>query len=270
MYQRKMDLHVHTDNSPDGNHSAMFICERAEFDGLRAIALTDHCEVDTFKEEHYDKRVQQAFFEVSKAQSAFCGKVLVLRGIEIGQPHYNAELANTILATRAYDEVIASVHNLRGQEDFYFMESFDEKSVRALLCEYFDEILHMVEWGNFDVLAHLTYPLRYFYAKSGISVSLADYQTQVDEILKLTAEKGKALEINTAGLRQPIGKLSPEAETVCRFRALGGEFVTYGSDAHYAEDIGKGMEEAFDVMRQAGFRELTLFQRRTPLQLPIE
>ena len=41
MYQRKLDLHVHTDNSPDGNHSAMFLCERAELAGMRAIALTD-------------------------------------------------------------------------------------------------------------------------------------------------------------------------------------------------------------------------------------
>ena len=43
MYQRKLDLHVHTDNSPDGNHSSMFICERAEFDGMRAIAVSYQC-----------------------------------------------------------------------------------------------------------------------------------------------------------------------------------------------------------------------------------
>ena len=54
MYQRKLDLHVHTDNSPDGNHSPMFICERAEFDGMRAIALTDHCEVYVYKSYRYD------------------------------------------------------------------------------------------------------------------------------------------------------------------------------------------------------------------------
>ncbi len=270
MYQRKLDLHIHTDNSPDGNHSAMFLCERAEFDGIRAIALTDHCEVDCYKEERYDKRVQQAFFEASKAQSAFCGKVLVLRGIELGQPHYDKATAEAILNARPYDEVIGSVHNLRGREDFYFMEHFEPSSVHALLTEYFDEILQMLEWGNFDILAHLTYPLRYFYAKSGISVDMKDYQKQVDEILKLTAEKGKALEINTAGLRQPIGKLSPEFDAVKRFHDLGGEFVTYGSDAHYADDIGKGMQEAYDAMRQAGFTELTIFQQRTPLKMPID
>lgn len=270
MYQRKLDLHVHTDNSPDGNHSPMFICERAEFDGMRAIALTDHCETDVYKAERYDKRVQQAYFEASKAQSAFRGKVLVLRGIELGQPHYDTPCADAILAARAYDVVIGSVHNLRGREDFYFTESFKKEEVRELLTEYFDEILKMLEWGNFDVVAHLTYPLRYFYAKSGIAVDLNEYKPQVDEILKRIAETGKALEVNTAGLRQPIGTLSPDFETVKRFHELGGEYITYGSDAHYAEDVGKGMKEAYDAMLAAGFTELTMFQQRTPLKMKIE
>ena len=270
MYQRKLDLHVHTDNSPDGNHSPMFICEHAEFDGMRAIALTDHCEVDVYQAERYDKRVQQAYFEASKAQSAFRGKVLVLRGIELGQPHYDKDTANAILSARAYDVVIGSVHNLRGREDFYFTEHFTEAQAHALLTEYFDEILHLLDWGNFDVLAHLTYPLRYFYSKSGITVNLHEYQPQIDAILKRTAETGKALEINTAGIRQPIGKMSPELETVKRFRELGGEFVTYGSDAHYAEDVGRGMQEAYDAMLAAGFTQLTLFQQRTPLKMKIE
>lgn len=270
MYQKKLDLHVHTDNSPDGNHSPMFICEHAEFDGMRAIALTDHCEVDVYKAERYDKRVQQAYFEASKAQSAFRGKVLVLRGIELGQPQYDADTANAILSARAYDVVIGSVHNLRGREDFYYLENITEAQAHALLTEYFAEILNLLEWGNFDVLAHLTYPLRYFYSQSGITVDLREYQPQIDEILKRTAETGKALEINTAGLRQPIGKLSPEFETVKRFYELGGEFVTYGSDAHYAEDVGKGMKEAYDAMLAAGFTQLTLFQHRTPLKMKIE
>ena len=32
----------------------------------------------------------------------------------------------------------------------------------------------------------------------------------------------------------------PEDDVVRRFKQLGGEFVTVGSDAHYAKDIGAG------------------------------
>ena len=119
-------------------------------------------------------------------------------------------------------------------------------------------------------LAHLTYPFRYFYSKSGISVNINDYKEQVDDILKTLVKSEKALEINSAGLRQPIKKLSPEFETVRRFKELGGEYITFGSDAHYADDLAKGVQEAYDAMRKAGFKMMTFYQQRTPLQVPIE
>lgn len=164
MYKRTVDLHVHTDNSPDGNHSAMFICEKAELTKLRALAFCDHCEIDSFYQDKYDKRIRSAYYEVAMAQSAFRGKVLVLEGIELGQPHYDPELAEKVLAMREYDQVIGSVHNLRNTQDFYYMDSFTEESANDYFNRYLDEILGLLEWGNFDILAHLTYPLRYFYS----------------------------------------------------------------------------------------------------------
>lgn len=271
MYKNIVDLHVHTDNSFDGNHSATFLCEKAEFLDLRAVAFTDHCEVDQFRGNHqYEKRIFQAFFEVAKVHSAFSGKLLVLNGIELGQPAYDTEIADNIVGRYDYDQIIASVHNLRGREDFYFMESFKLEEVDALLKEYFDEIINMLNWGNFDVLAHLTYPLRYFYAKSGITVNMNDYKKQVDEILRLTAKKDKALEINTGGLRQPLNKLHPEVDVIKRFRELGGKMVTAGSDAHYAEHLAAGIDKAYDAAYAAGFDSITFFQRRTPMTMKIE
>ena len=57
MYQRLIDMHVHSDNSPDGNHTAMYVCEKAELMGVRALAFTDHCEVDSYYDESYDNFV---------------------------------------------------------------------------------------------------------------------------------------------------------------------------------------------------------------------
>lgn len=271
MFKNIVDLHVHTDNSFDGNHSATFLCEKAEFMDLRALAFTDHCEVDQFKDNRqYEKRIFQAFFEIAKVRSAFRGKLLVLNGIELGQPAYDPETAENIINRYDYDQVIGSIHNLRNREDFYFMESFTEDETKKYLKEYFDEIINMLQWGNFDVLAHLTYPLRYFYAKSGISVDLNDYKNQIDEILLLTAKKDKALEINTGGLRQPLNKLHPEVDVIKRFKELGGKLVTVGSDAHFAEHLAKDIDKAYEAALSAGFDSITFFQRRTPMLMKIE
>ncbi len=271
MYKNIVDLHVHTDNSFDGNHSATHFCERAEFMDLRAIAFTDHCEVDQFRgDSAYEKRIFQAFFEISKVRSAFRGKLLVLNGIELGQPVYDVEIANGIVKRHDYDQIIGSVHNLRGGEDFYFMENLSLDEAEKLLKEYFKEIINMLEWGNFDILAHLTYPLRYFYSKSNLDIDLNKFRNQIDEILLRTAKTGKALEINTAALRQPLNKLSPEVDVLKRFKELGGKYVSVGSDAHYAEHLACDIDMAYRAALEAGFDSITFFQKRTPMQMKIE
>ncbi len=271
MYKNIVDLHVHTDNSFDGNHSATFFCEKAELLDLRAIAFTDHCEVDQYRADtSYEKRIFQAFFEVSKVRSAFRGKLLVLNGIELGQPVYDAEIANQIVNRFDYDHILGSVHNLRGQEDFYFMKNLSLDKAEGLLTEYFNEILELLKWGNFDVLAHLTYPLRYFYSQSNLEIDLNKFRKQIDEILLLTAKTDKALEINTGALRQPLKRLTPEIDIVKRFKELGGSFVSVGSDAHYIEHLSLGIDVAYEAALKAGFDNITFFQKRTPIQMKIE
>ncbi len=271
MYKNIVDLHVHTDNSFDGNHSATFFCEKAEMMDLRAIAFTDHCEVDQFRgDSAYEKRIFQAFFEISKVRSAFSGKLLVLNGIELGQPAYDAEVANDIVKRYDYDQVIGSVHNLRGGEDFYFMENLSLDNAEKLLREYFNEIIIMLDWGNFDILAHLTYPLRYFYSKSNLDIDLNNFKKQIDEIMLRTAKLEKSLEINTAALRQPLNKLSPEVDVLKRFKELGGKYVSVGSDAHYAEHLAADIDMAYNAALEAGFDSITFFEKRTPMQMRIK
>lgn len=264
-----VDTHNHTDNSFDGNHSPVYMCDAACNKGLRAIAFTDHCEVDAF-DESAERNVRQAFFEIAKAKSAFTGKLLVLNGIELGQPAYDVETAEKILASQKFDIVIGSVHNLRNRKDFYYIEDFTGMDVNAQMNEYFDEILTMLEWGNFDILAHLTYPFRYLFSRNNIRLDINDYKDKVDEILRLTAEKNIALEINTGGLRQPIDRLAPELPTIRRFKELGGRMVSVGSDAHYAKDIGVGIKDAMTAAKEAGFDCVTIFQKRQPIEIPIE
>ena len=268
-FKNIVDMHTHTDNSFDGNHSPVYMCEAACNKGLKAIAFTDHCEVDAFDSDG-ERNVRQAFFEIAKARSAFTGKLLVLNGIELGQPAYDTETAEKILSSQKFDIVIGSVHNLRKRQDFYYIEDFSKIDIRGTMEEYFNEILTMLEWGKFDILAHLTYPFRYLFSRNNIRVDISEYKTLTDEILKITAEKDIALEINAAGLRQPINRMSPEADTVKRFKELGGRMISVGSDAHFAQHIAVGIKDAMAVAKDAGFDCVTLFQNRQPIEIPIE
>lgn len=268
-YKNLLDTHTHTDNSPDGNHSAMYMCEKAMEHGLRAIAFTDHCEADAHHDKGYRKPTMQSFFETLKARSAFMGKLIVLTGIELGQAVYNPALADEIIAARPYDFVLGSLHNLEGEQDFYFMD-FTEMDPYPLLDRYYHDLLMLVEWGNFDSLAHLTYPLRYMIGKYHLNIDMKRYDGRIDDILKALIRKGKALEINTAGLRQEIGDFIPDRTIVQRFHDLGGVYITLGSDAHFAEHTGAGIAEGMKLAKECGFDTIALYENREPIMITIE
>ena len=270
-FKNLLDLHAHTDNSFDGHHSAVFLCETAAARGLRALALADHVEMDFYREQSFDRTAKQSYFEIVKARSAFRGKLIVCAGVELGQPTYNLPESEHLVRQYSYDVVIGSMHNLRGKKDFYFMtaEEYAEGRAQEMLREYFNELLLLAQWGRIDVLAHLTYPLRYIAGKHGIPVDLEPYAEQIDAILEAAVKNKLALEINTSGLRQKLGQTTPGEDIVRRFREVGGERITVGSDAHYAEHLGAGLEQGMDMAQRCGFTHMTLYQRREPIQIEI-
>lgn len=268
-YKNKLDMHIHTANSCDASHSAIRMCEVAMRNNLRSLTFTDHCEVDIYEKGNFEVAMTHAFVEVAKAKSAFLGTLIINNGIELGQPVYDKEKAERIINKFEYDQVIGSVHNLRNRPDFFDID-YNEVDVESLLDEYFYEIFELVKWDKFDTLAHLTYPLRYIVGQHNINVDVSRFSDRIDEILSLLAKNGKALEINTSGLRQPLGKTMPDEDIIRRFRQLGGKMITIGSDAHCESDVGAGIEEGMDLAGKCGFNEITLFQKRTPIPIPIE
>lgn len=271
-FRKILDMHTHTDNSFDGNHSTMFMCECAERLGLRGVAFTDHVETDIFYQDDFDRRAKNSYFDIVKARDAFRGKLLVFVGVELGEPTYDTATAEKLLNTLHYDFVIGSIHNLRGQEDFCFLDvdNTDDEEIRDILNEYFEEERLLAEWGKVDTLGHLTYPLRYICGEHGRKVDLRDYSNQIEAVLRALIHSGTALEINTSGLFQKLQSTMPTEEIVAQYRRMGGERITIGSDSHYGEKLGFGVQEGMELAVRCGFREMTIFQNREPVQIPIE
>ncbi len=262
------DLHLHTDNSPDGVDPVMMMCERAAALGLYAVAVTDHCECEVYREQKYDRSIFQSFFETRKAHAVFRGRLKVLIGMELGQPLHDPAAAEEALHSSETDFVLGSVHSLPGEQDFYYLE-YTRENIYPLLTRYFDEILRLVKWGRFDSLAHLTYPLRYIIGNYKIPVDMTVFQERIDEILTLLIASRKALELNTSGLRQPVGETSPNFEILERYHQLGGKYLTIGSDAHRWADVGAGLEIGMEMAARAGFQHFTIYEKHEPHLLPI-
>ncbi|MCQ2463731.1 MAG: histidinol-phosphatase HisJ family protein [Clostridia bacterium] len=268
MSYKLIDLHIHTDNSPDGHHSPMFMCEEAVSKGVRAVAFTDHYDLTVdFEKFRYDKRAEHSFFEVEKARNAFAGKILVLKGIELGEALHDLPKTVPIL-NAGYDIILGSLHNLKNKPDFIALD-YESIDIYEYLDEYFDELIKLSLWHGVDVITHMTCPLRYITGRHGIPVDIERYSGKIDIVLKNIIDTGKALEVNTSELFGVLGKTMPDEKIIKRYRELGGKLITVGSDAHYAADIGKGIPEAIDIISRCGFDKLTFFMKREPMQIDI-
>ena len=267
-FKNLVDFHVHTDNSNDAHDSLMVISEKAVAKGIRSIAVTDHAECHRYWKDSFDLAIRNSYFESMKAQIAFRGQLALMAGVELGQPLHNLEAAEDVLSCNRWDFVIGSLHLVKGSTDFWKVD-YKTADVHALLIQYFDEIYEMVEWGKFDTLAHLTYPLRYIEGREHIPVYLDDYMERIREILILLADKGMSLELNTQGYRTEYGKPTPDLEIFKLFKQLGGTHVTIGSDCHYASDVGANVEDGLLLLKEAGFDDITIYGHREPILLPI-
>lgn len=262
------DFHTHSIHSFDGNHSMTSLCEFAVNKGIRYLAITDHCEIDA-KDFYFDTFCRNQYEDVIKAKNLYKSQLNVYKGIELGQAIYKKDLAEKILNTYNYDFVLGSIHNLENMEDFYFLD-YTDMNVDELLNQYFDTMISLCKWGNFDSLAHLTYPLRYICGKYKIDVDLNNYYDKIDEILTLLISNDKAIEINTSGLAMEIKDFLPSKEIIKRFKSMGGKYVTIGSDSHYKEKLGQFVEQGLDALKECGFDCYTIFENRKPKLIEIK
>lgn len=273
-YRFASDCHTHSDCSPDGRSPAEEMLRRAGELGLYAFTLTDHCECQKF-ETRYRERSALALETMKRIAPTAPAGLKFYFGVELGQPTQNLPAAEKIAADPAYDFVIGSLHNLRGGLDFYDIgqrageKGLPKERQRELFQRYFEELEEIAAWGKFDSLAHITYPLRYLFP-AGSSPSFDGHQEALEAVLLRLIRSDKALEMNTSRLWRDDAPRLPDLEVFQFYKALGGKLVTLGSDAHSAENLGRGIEAGMELLKAAGFTEFAVYEKREPVLLPLE
>ncbi len=268
------DMHAHSSNSFDAKNSVDEMCQSAIDKGLYAIAITDHCESPMIKEGagsrygYFDELIPKSYNEAVTAKNKFAQSIKVLCGIELGEPVHDIDCTEKALNYGKFDFIIASVHNLRNMEDFYYL-NFNNEDINKILNLYFDELAETAAFGHFDSLAHLTYPLRYIKRDTGKFPDLEEYQDKIDLIYEILIKNKKALEINVSGFYKGLDTSLPDENQIKRFKKLGGEYITIGSDAHCSGDVGRYIKKGIEIAGNAGFEYYVIYENRQPVLIDI-
>ncbi len=254
------DTHVHSQFSADTRTSMREQVQGALRLGLAGLAFTDHVEWYPEDETYHFLDPAAYFAELEAIRAQVNGRVILLAGLEIGNPQRFPLETARLLEAWPWDFVLGSAHwvdHQRGWVADFFADGAEEAYRR-----YFAEVLDLARHGDFDILAHLDIVRRDDWELNRRALPLDAFADEIRAILQALIERGKGLEINTSGLAKGMGTPLPDRTVLSWYRELGGEILVFGSDAHSPQRLAADFAAARELALSVGFKRLARFAAR--------
>lgn len=262
------DLHVHTARCGHATGSIQDYIDIARQRGLTEIGFSDHLPlVDrdlpglAMKSSDLGGYVGELgrLIGRQRAEGAVDGEPAVLMGIEADYIPGTEHEVSRMLDEYEFDVVLGSVHFL-GDWPFDhpdYRGRYEEVSSDDFWAAYFATLEEAARTGLFDVLAHPDL------AKKFCVFPSRDPSELFESLAETAAHAGVAVEINTAGLFKPVGEIYPSRELLAACFANGVP-ITFGSDAHAPDEVGREFAQAVALARSVGYREAMTYEKRRP------
>ncbi len=270
------DNHTHSDHSHDAKCPMPDIYEGCRSHGIKIMAAADHYDGMYTADGIYPHDHIVASCKEADELSARYPDGMVLRGIELGEGHWDPEQTRAALSAVDYDVVVGAVHAVK---DCYLFDGkthlkrafsqlkYDELTVQQtydLISAYYRDNLEMVKTVDMDICAHLTCAVGYFMSRHGIFVGVEQFKPQIREILQVLIDKGIALEVNFSGYPD-TGITSPHQWIIEMYRQMGGYLICMATDAHAPGRTGGGYAEGVQMLKDMGFRHVFYYKNRQPV-----
>lgn len=262
-----IDTHTHTAFSADSTESPDKLILSAIDKGIKYLAITDHVDRDYLYGNIRQTRqivMEEYYPAIIELKEKYKGRIIIGVGAEFGYTKQAIPLYKEITVKYPdLDIIINSVHTIKG-DDAYFPEFFTNIDKVSAYKLYLEAILESLSVNyDFDIISHLGYITRNApYPDKALYYD--EFRELIDQILITIISKHKALEINTrsASHNSPF---MPSKEIIIRYKELGGELISFGSDAHKAVDVGNGYKTVKDFLTSLGYRYITSFIKHKPI-----
>lgn len=260
-----LDNHVHTHFSMDSKEHMENVIKRAVNIGVKHLTFTDHLE---YEEGKFTLDCNKYIEQIYNYKEKYKKDINLLAGIEIGYESHIKNKIEDIISLYPFDFVLCSTHSVDTKK-IYKSGYFEGLTQQEAYNKYYQSIIDAnKEFKDFDTYGHLDYVTRYGNYDS--KVVYEDYKDILDEVLKNIISSGKGIELNTSGYRYNLDTTHPNINILKRYKELGGEILTIGSDAHKAIDICSGFDKAYKMLDCLGFKYVCLFEERKPKFIEIQ
>lgn len=237
------DYHVHSTYS-DGEF-LWSMCRAAADAGLDAVGFADHCNVAERERPREFKKVMGFNLDLTYGRRREAIEHLrerldirVFDAVEMDYDPRDADAIEVFLAEADFDYAIGSVHTLEDvnvHAESYFAEKPEDER-RALVEEYFDEVVALAESELFEIAAHVDLVER--------NPSLRGLATeeQYHRVAEAFADSSTVLEVNAGRVHDEYGEFHP-APALLDILSERDVALTLGTDSHAPGEIGERKEE---------------------------
>jgi histidinol-phosphatase (PHP family) len=194
---------------------------------------------------------------IDEVKARYAGQIDIKYALEADYiPGYEAQ-TKAIIDAFPYDYIIGSVHyvNDLAVDDPSAIERWNTADINQVWRDYFKLLRQSAQTGFFNIIGHCDLPKKFKYFPT------ADMTDEVKATAKVFKDCGVAVEINTSGLRKPVGEMYP-APKYLKIYAEASVPLTFGSDSHTPQDVGKNFKEAVELAKSAGYNEYVTFKQR--------
>lgn len=255
------DYHMHTPLCGHAVGEPSRYAEHALSVGLKEIGFSDHAPMITgpLPGVTMDLReLPQYHHMIEGTRSEFKNKLNIKIALEADfVPGFEQKTKN-LIDGYPYDYVIGSVHFIKGWgfDNPAEKSRWDEQDITKVYCDYFELLRQSAQTKFFNIMGHVDLVKKFGHRPT------KDIHDEIVKTAQVFKNTGVAVEINTSGLRKPVQEIYPSLDHLKIYRQHGVP-LTFGSDAHAPEDVGRDFDKAFDLARAAGYTEYVLFKNRT-------
>ena len=255
MKQYRIDLHNHTTRCNHATGTVDEYIQKAINLGIDIYGFSEHAPMD------FDKKYRISFEEMSsyeseilQAKERYKDSIDIRLGYEVDfLPGY---IDDRVLNAKV-DYLIGSVHFLDkwGFDNPEFIGQWQSRDIDDIYKEYFEAISTMAKSGLFDIVGHFDL------IKVFKFLPKADIKVLAKDALQEIKSSGMTLEINSAGLRKPIGEAYP-SKSILELAYEMDIPITFGSDAHSVDQVGFGYDEVLALAKDVGYSQAVTFTNR--------
>lgn len=255
------DLHLHSEFSFDSYTDPEENIKSAIKNNIKIMAFTDHIDIYCQNDENWSFDIDKYFSTIYKLREKYKNQIKILAGVEVGLAYENADKINQFIDENPFDFIIGSIHAVEFK-DIWSNRKIIEENPKYYFRKYYQYMLESIKsCKNFSVLGHIDYIDRYIKDKSVIP-DFSFYEDLIEEILKELIKTNRGIEYNTAGFRNDLTHANPKDKILEKYKNLGGNIITLGSDSHFPDTISYKIDDGIKHLKDLGFDHISYFENK--------